>query len=109
MPAPLLDLARRAVAALERLESANRSPRGCGRPLAADNLVSTEEVARELGCRDSAARELLAAVPPLRCPGRGTRWRWGDVLQALADAGGAEAVRAPRRPTLVALPPPADV
>lgn len=99
----------RLVAAVESLDAAARPVRaGCGRPLAADNVVSAEEVARELGCADRRARELLTRVPPLPTPGGARRWRWGDVLQALADQRPAAKPSRPRG-TVLRLPPPADV
>lgn len=94
---------------LQVLEDQGGTARGCGRPLGPDNLLTLAEVARELGCRDARARELLAAVPPITTPGVGKRWRWGDVLQACEDAGGRAAVSRTRRVSPTRLPQPARV
>lgn len=59
-------------------------PRGCGRPLGPDNLVTRDEIARELGVRDSDAELCLATVEQV-VQGRAPKWRWSDVLDAWRD------------------------
>ncbi len=68
---------------------------GCGRPLGPSNLLTLEEVARELRVGEDKAKALLTAVKPIH-QGRARLYVWSDVLALARPAAPTPRPRRPR-------------